>query len=62
MKIGDFVSDMEFVVFGKFAGFHAVLGQNWLRHHQSVLDMSNGLVTITTDKRIFVLNSIGNKN
>jgi hypothetical protein len=34
MIIGDFVSVVEFVVFGKFAGFDAVLGQDWLRHNR----------------------------
>jgi hypothetical protein len=34
MIIGDFVSMVEFVVFGKFAGFDAVLGQDWLRHNR----------------------------
>ncbi len=30
MIIGGSVSNVEFVVFGKFAGFNAVLGQDWL--------------------------------
>jgi hypothetical protein len=30
MIIRGFVSKVEFVVFGKFAGFDAVLGQDWL--------------------------------
>jgi hypothetical protein len=62
MIIGGFVSDVEFVVFGKFAGFDAVLGQDWLRHHQCILDMGTGMVTITTDNRKFVISSIDTKN
>jgi hypothetical protein len=62
MIIGGFVSEVEFVVFGKFAGFDAVLGQDWLRHHQCVLDMGTGYVIIKTDNRKFMLSSIDTKN
>ena len=41
-----FVSNVEFVVFGKFAGFDAVLGQDCLRQHQCVLEMGTGRVII----------------
>ncbi len=62
MIIGGFVSHVEFVVFGKFAGFDAVLGQDWLRQHQCVLEMGTGRVIIKTDSRKFVLSSIATKN
>ncbi len=51
MILGDFVSDVEFVVFGKFAGFDAVLGQEWFKRYQCVLDMGTGTVTISADNR-----------
>jgi hypothetical protein len=62
MIIGGFVSRVEFVVFGKFAGFDVVLGQDWLRHHQCVLEMGTGRVIIKTDNIKFVLSSIATKN
>jgi hypothetical protein len=58
MIIGGFVSDVEFVVFGKFAGFDAVLGQEWLKRYQCVLDMGTGRVTITTDNRKVIISAI----
>jgi hypothetical protein len=42
MIIGGFVSTVEFVVFGRFAGFDAVVGENWLRFHECVLKMGTG--------------------
>jgi hypothetical protein len=58
MIIGGFVSDVEFVVFGKFAGFDAVLGQEWLKRYQCVLDMGTGRVTISADNRKFIISAI----
>jgi hypothetical protein len=62
MIIGGFVTTAEFVVFGRFAGFDAVLGQDWLRYHACVLEMGTGRVIIKTENMIFVLKSIATKN
>jgi hypothetical protein len=58
MILGDFVSDVEFVVFGKFAGFDAVLGQEWLKRYQCVLDMGTGSVTISADNKKCIIRTI----
>jgi hypothetical protein len=62
MVIGGFVSTVEFVVFGRFAGFDGVLGQDWLTHHGVVLEMGNGRIIIKTNHKRFVLSSIATKN
>ena len=62
MILDDFVSDVEFVVFGKFAGFDAVLGQEWLKRYQCVLDMGTGSVTISADNRNFIIRTIDTRH
>jgi hypothetical protein len=62
MVIGGFVSTVEFVVFGKFAGFDGVLGEDCLRHHAVVLEMGTCRIIIKTNHRRFVLSSIATKN
>jgi hypothetical protein len=58
MIISGFVSDVEFVVFGKFAGFDAVLGQEWLKRYQCVLNMGTGTVTISADNRKIIIGAM----
>jgi hypothetical protein len=56
-----FVSDVEFVVFGKFAGVDAVLGQEWLERYQCVLDMGARSVTISADNKICIIRPIDSR-
>jgi hypothetical protein len=52
------VSERKFLFFGKFIGFDAVLRQDWLTSHKVILNMGTGKITIATDVRKHVLNSI----
>jgi hypothetical protein len=57
-----FASTVEFVVFGRFAGFDVVVGEDWLPFHECFLDMGHGRVIINTEGRKFVLSYIATKN
>jgi hypothetical protein len=61
MILGNFVSDVEFVVFGEFAEVDAVLGQEWLKRYQCILNMGTGSVTISADNQIFLIRTIGTR-
>jgi hypothetical protein len=50
------------VVFDEFAGFNALLGQDWFRHHKCMMEIGTDRVIINTCNRNFVLSSIVTKN
>jgi hypothetical protein len=48
---------VEFVVFGRFAGFDGFggLGEDWLRYHACVLEMGTGRIIIKTDNTVAII-------